>query len=57
MLLQVHDELIFEIKEKDVESSSTIIINIMENAHLQYKDFKIPLTVDFGIGNTWGKSH
>ena len=57
MLLQVHDELIFEIKEKDVEASSTIIINIMENAHLQYKDFKIPLTVDFGIGNTWGESH
>ena len=57
MLLQVHDELIFEIKESEVEKSIDIIKNIMENNHLQYIDFKIPLTVDYGIGSTWGESH
>ena len=57
MLLQVHDELIFEINEKDIKESSNIIKQIMENAHLQYKDFTVPLTVDYGIGNTWGESH
>ena len=29
----------------------------MENTHLQYKDFTVPLIVDYGIGNTWGESH
>ena len=57
MLLQVHDELIFEINERDIKQSSNIIKQIMENSHLQYKDFTVPLTVDFGIGNTWGESH
>ena len=57
MLLQVHDELIFEINEKDIKESSIIIKQIMENSHLQYKDFAVPLIVDYGIGNTWGESH
>ena len=57
MLLQVHDELIFEINEKDIEESSIIIKQIMENSHLQYKDFIVPLTVESGAGDTWGESH
>ena len=57
MLLQVHDELIFEIKEEEVDESIDIIRHIMENNHLQYVDFKVPLTVDYGVGNTWGESH
>jgi len=57
MLLQVHDELIFEIEEEYIGESSTLIKKIMENNHLQYKDFIVPLTVDYGVGNTWGESH
>jgi len=57
MLLQVHDELIFEVNENYITESSIIIKKIMENAHLQYKNFTVPLTVDYGIGNTWGESH
>tara|TARA_B100000029_G_scaffold76091_1_gene67833 strand:+ start:1233 stop:3974 length:2742 start_codon:yes stop_codon:yes gene_type:complete len=57
MLLQVHDELIFEINEEDVKESSNMIKQVMENSHLQYKDFIVPLTVEYGIGNTWGESH
>ncbi len=57
MLLQVHDELIFEINEKDVKQSSIRIKEIMEKAHLQFKDFTVPLTVDYGMGSTWGESH
>ena len=34
-----------------------IIKEIMEKSHLQYKDFIVPLTVEYGIGNTWGESH
>ena len=57
MLLQVHDELIFEIKEELVEESLDIIKNIMETTHLHYKDFTVPLTIDYGVGNNWGESH
>ena len=57
MLLQVHDELIFEIKDSEAEESIILIKNIMENNHLQYLDFKVPLTVDYGLGDTWGESH
>ena len=57
MLLQVHDELIFEIKDKLVDESIPIIKKIMETNHLRYKNFTVPLTVDYGIGDTWGESH
>ena len=57
MLLQVHDELIFEIKESYVEESLNAIKNIMETTHTKYKDFTVPLTVEYGVGNTWGESH
>ena len=57
MLLQVHDELIFEIKEDLVEESVDIIKKIMETNHLQYKDFIVPLTIEYGVGNNWGESH
>ena len=57
MLLQVHDELIFEIHNKDVQESISLIKIIMEENHLYYKTFKVPLIVDYGIGNTWGESH
>ncbi|MDC0195058.1 DNA polymerase I [Alphaproteobacteria bacterium] len=57
ILLQVHDELIFEIEDKYIEESCALITKIMENNHLQYKDFIVPLTVDYGVGNTWGESH
>ena len=57
MLLQVHDELIFEINNSEVDKSINIIKSIMENNHLQYKNFTVPLTVDYGVGATWGESH
>ena len=33
------------------------IKSIMETAHLEYKDFTVPLIVEYGIGNHWGESH
>ena len=57
MLLQVHDELIFEIEEKYLDESIPLIKEIMEKTHLKYKDFAVPLIVDYGIGNNWSESH
>ena len=57
MILQVHDELVFEIAESKIKESIPLIKNIMEKTHLNYKDFIVPLTVDHGIGNDWGELH
>ncbi len=57
MLLQVHDELIFEIDEREKDLSAKKIKFVMENTHLQFKDFQVPLLVDYGFGDNWGAAH
>jgi DNA polymerase-1 len=53
MILQVHDELVFDIKKKDLEKARAIIIYEMENAaHLSVK-----LIVDGNYGNNWLEAH
>lgn len=49
MLLQVHDELIFNVRNDELEKVKEIVINTMENA---YK-LSVPLKVDVSIGNNW----
>ncbi|MCP4296732.1 MAG: DNA polymerase I, partial [Proteobacteria bacterium] len=53
MILQVHDELVFEVLEKDVEESVSMIKNRMENA----ASLDVPLVVDVGIGKNWKEAH
>ena len=57
MLLQVHDELIFEVESKKYDNLVSNVKKIMESVHLKYKDFSVPLTVDFGAGDHWGQAH
>ena len=57
ILLQVHDELIFEIDEVNKERSIEIIKSVMENVHLNFKTFEVPLLVDYGFGSNWGDAH
>src|SRR5215468_4304093 len=53
MLLQIHDELLFEIPENAVEEMVPRIIETMENVwHLE-----VPLTVEVGQGHTWAEAH
>ena len=49
MILQVHDELIFNVKNDELEKVKKIVINFMENA---YK-LNVPLEVDVEIGKNW----
>lgn len=49
MLLQVHDELIFEVPKEEVEQSVKIIRKAMENAY----ELKVPLKVDVKVGPNW----
>jgi DNA polymerase-1 len=51
MLLQVHDELIFEIKEEKINDYYLQIKEIMENI----VELKVPLTAEAYIGNNWGQ--
>ena len=53
MLLQVHDELLFEVPKDELESVQTLVRNTMENA-LQ---LKVPLVVDIGVGKNWLEAH
>ena len=57
LLLQVHDELIFEVNKNEIDNVVQSIKTIMETTHLQFIDFTVPLIVDYGFGNTWGESH
>ena len=53
MLLQVHDELIFEIREDRVEHYRTGIIERMSGA----ASLKVPLLVEAGVGANWDEAH
>ena len=54
MLLQVHDELVFEIEDNETKKAIPQIKSIMENTHKNYRNFQVPLVVDYEIGNNWG---
>ena len=53
MIMQVHDELVFEIKEERVEEYVAKIKSLMEKAVA----LDVPLVVDVGIGNNWDEAH
>ena len=57
MLMQVHDELVFEISNNKIEEFSNIILPIMETANLPMVPLKVNLKVDLGIGNNWAEAH
>ena len=53
MLLQVHDELVFDVPKTEVESLSAMVKEEMENAF----SLDVPLVVDLGVGNNWLEAH
>ena len=58
MLLQIHDELIFEVEKKEIKKMMKIIKDEMVSvADSDYHSFSIPLTVDMNCGNNWGELH
>ena len=58
MLLQIHDELIFETHRDEVKRISEIIIEEMTSvSKSDQHSFSIPLTVDLNTGDNWGALH
>ena len=53
MLLQVHDELVFDVPNAEVEDLTTMVKEEMENAY----SLDVPLVVDVGIGKNWLEAH
>ena len=53
MLLQVHDELVFDIYKPELENMKSLIKTEMENAY----ELSVPLDVDLDIGDNWLEAH
>ena len=57
MLLQVHDELVFELPEGDVATASPVIERVMADAALPAVKLEVPLGIEIGTGASWGAAH
>jgi DNA polymerase-1 len=57
MLLQVHDELVFEVDKDAADDLIATAREVMENAANPVVKFDVPLVVDAGIGATWAEAH
>jgi DNA polymerase-1 len=53
MVMQVHDELVFEVEEKAVQSATSLITDFMQQA----AELAVPLVVDVGVGESWEGAH
>ena len=58
LILQIHDEMVYEINEKEVDTFSDDVVKIMEgvleNSYLKYKS-KVPIIVGVSTGKHWGE--
>ena len=57
MLLQVHDELLFEVSRDAVDETILVVKEIMENAAMPAIKMDVPLIVDAGQGRNWAEAH
>lgn len=57
MLLQVHDELVFELPEGDVAAATPLIRQVMAEAAQPAVTLDVPLGVEVGFGPSWGAAH
>jgi DNA polymerase I len=57
MLLQVHDELLFEVKPAERARTTDIVKKVMEGAAMPAVELSVPLVVDVGHGHSWAEAH
>jgi DNA polymerase I len=53
MIMQVHDELVFDVVPEEVDDLTSIVTNLMQNA----MPMSVPITVESGVGKTWYDAH
>jgi DNA polymerase I len=57
MLLQVHDELVFEVPVAELEATGQVVRKVMEAAHLPALELSVPIVADIGVGDNWAEAH
>ena len=57
MLIQVHDELIFEVPQNEIKIMKENIPRIMTNSHKNFLDLSVPIKVDIGLGENWDEAN
>ncbi len=57
MLIQVHDELIFEVPNEEIDSIKDEIPKIMIGSHQNFLELNVPIKVDVGEGMNWDEAH
>jgi DNA polymerase-1 len=57
MLLQVHDELVFEVPDAEVDDTIPVIQRVMQDAALPAVQLRVPLQVDARAGANWDAAH
>ena len=57
MLLQVHDELVFEAPEAEADATCALVKRVMEQAALPALDLSVPLEVDARAARSWADAH
>ena len=57
MLLQVHDELIFKYPKNRPKKFQSVIVSVMQFAHLPAIELSVPLIAEAGIGHSWADAH
>jgi DNA polymerase-1 len=57
MLLQVHDELVFESPEEEAETTAAVVKEVMENACAPVVTLSVPLVVETGMARNWDEAH
>jgi len=57
MIMQVHDELVFELPEADVPAAAKVIEKVMAEAALPAVALDVPLGIEIGHGTSWDAAH
>ena len=57
MLLQVHDELLFEVPENQLDDTSAVVREVMETAGHPVLALSVPLIAEAGVGSNWAEAH
>ncbi|MDA0341518.1 MAG: DNA polymerase I [Proteobacteria bacterium] len=57
MLLTVHDELLFEVPDAELEATTALVRQVMEDAPHPAVEISVPLVADAGTGSSWAEAH
>jgi DNA polymerase-1 len=57
MLLQVHDELVFEAPEAEAKDTAALVARVMEAAPMPARELSVPLVVETGMARNWDEAH